>query len=1326
MKTRRCFCIAALLLIVPDAGPGSAFAQSARPGVGATFYQDGSGTGVTFRVWAPNATSVDVTGDFNGWQRGTRLVDEGNGHWSLDVPAAGPGQEYKYVVNDTLWRKDPRGREVTDGGNSVIVDPDAFDWQGDAFTPPWKNDTVIYELHIGSFFDPDPDDSTVATFDDAIARLDYLADLGVNCIDVMPVSEFPGERSWGYNPIDLFAVERTYGGPVQFKRFVREAHARGLAVMLDIVHNHYDARNPDCDLWEFDGWWGGDHNGGIYFYQEDGKCCTIWGRRPHFGRAGVQDFIRDNVFMWLEEYRVDGFRWDSPINIKFYDGVFNAEGYNLIRSINSEIQSAHPGHLSIGEDQNLDMLFDSEWHDSFHGNVVGELTRGSDADRSIRAVRDAVLSGAGDYRTIYVETHDKVGSLNNAERLVTKIDPADPRSYWARKRASLGAILTFTSPGIPLLFMGQEWFEEDPFNDFVPLDWDKAEQRQRARLLFRHLIRLRRNLDGGSAGLKGGQVNILHANDGAKVLAYHRWDQHGTGDDVVVAVNLSATTWGSYDIPFPFAGDWHPHLNSDWTLYGTDYDGVESGPVHVPADGANATIGLGPYSAVVYSRADPPDRDGDRDSLPDTWEDAHGLDRDSPADADLDPDGDGLSNIEEFEGGTDPQSFDALHIADRMAVTGTFSQWDPVGIGMTLTDHYTWDIIRRMDGPFGFKYIADAEWDTSWGDADPPGTSLPVSGTGSRGGDQPEIEVSDSAAGDVLFFRHNETSRTYRVERLAPADADGDSMHDHWEVFYGLSTNDAADAAANADGDEWTNLEEFQNGTHPLVTTPRKHDYAALSLAGDFNNWSLARAPMFLFEDYGWEAVVLLDGGANADFKFVGNEDWAFSWGDSNQVSRALPLEEYGDWQGGNISYTGAASGVYRFRFNQRSLRYEVSPLPPEDADGDGIHDAWERLHGLDPGDDADAIEDVDHDGLTALVEFEYGSDPNRFDQNRANQVSMYLPGNHNGWSPTGTPMELTGHFTWQATLPTDGVPTNLAFKFAADGSWDENWGGAGGDAPLAGIAVASGNNITSELTRVGDYRITFNDHTLQYRLEFVPRAHYNAMNLPGSFNGWDPTAYPMRLVDNHLWEMEATIRGVSNAAFKFVADTDWDTNWGDTNQTRTRLPLFGRGDGFGDNIELPHPLDGRYRFRFNDQTRAFSLVALDRPDADGDGMPDTWERRHGFDPSNSVDGAQNADSDEMSNRQEYRAGTDPTNGASRLALAIHGPVNPGAGPAFGWDANEVTWQYLLSAPASNPSSWRVIATNHPTQAGAVLLLHTNAVERAAWFRLKASRLPPD
>jgi 1,4-alpha-glucan branching enzyme len=236
--------------------------------------------GVTFRVWAPNADRVSVVGVFNDWEaEADPMAKEGGGIWRADLSHAGVGDEYRYVLargGETLSRIDPYARQVTSSaGNGVVHDP-AFEWEGDAFEmPPW-NELVVYELHLGTF--GRELDEAPSTFEGAAAKLEHLQRLGANAIQIMPVGEFAGDFSWGYNPAHIFAVESAYGGPAELKRFIKRAHGAGLAVLLDVVYNHLGP--SDLSLWQFDAW-SENERGGIYFYN-DWRSETPWPAFPRW------------------------------------------------------------------------------------------------------------------------------------------------------------------------------------------------------------------------------------------------------------------------------------------------------------------------------------------------------------------------------------------------------------------------------------------------------------------------------------------------------------------------------------------------------------------------------------------------------------------------------------------------------------------------------------------------------------------------------------------------------------------------------------------------------------------------------------------------------------------------------------------------------------------------------------------------------------------------------------------------------------------------------------------------------------------------------------
>lgn len=581
-----------------------AWGQSSRSGIGAIPYADAGGTGVTFRTWAPNATSVGVRGSFNSWGTTAMAKDmpggAWNGYWSVDVPKAKAGDQYKFKINSTD-KKDPRAfRQVNSAGNSIVYDQKAFNW-GDAanFNAIWRNDLVIYEMHVGTF---NAESWLPSTFDQCIEKIPHLKKLGVSAVQLMPVMEFPGNRSWGYNSSDPYAVESSFGGPDGLKRFVKACHENGIAVLMDVVHNHYGP--TDLDLWQYDGW-SQNGKGGIYFYN-DWRADTDWGAtRPDYGRAEVRDYIHSQIKMLVEDFKIDGFRWDSVYNIIYAGGSDNAQGIQTLNEINTWLANNHPDVFRIAEDNAFDRTvnFEAEW-DRYHflTDIRGMMTTGSDSARDMSALAYH-LSNGGFNRVIYMDSHDTCGDLNNKHRLAYDIDSSNADSYWAKKRALLGNMITLVSPGIPMIFAGSEMHEWYTFSNDQSLRWGRTNTYAGIVQAYSDLIHLRRNLHGVTAGLKqAGKANVHHVNHTDKVVGAVRWDQGSQTDDLVLVINASATARTGYSMPFPSAGTWYCLFNSDQTAYDASFGGKGPAVNGTVVAGANAALDIGAYSLQIYSK----------------------------------------------------------------------------------------------------------------------------------------------------------------------------------------------------------------------------------------------------------------------------------------------------------------------------------------------------------------------------------------------------------------------------------------------------------------------------------------------------------------------------------------------------------------------------------------------------------------------------------------------------------------------------------------------------------------------------------------------------
>jgi 1,4-alpha-glucan branching enzyme len=580
--------------------------------VGAILHENG----VTFRVWAPFAKSVAVTGSFNNWGR-SDLNKEEDGHWSNEVFGGLAGQEYKFIIdsgNGELFRNDPNGLQMTtDAGNSVIADR-SFDWENDNFNAPNFNEQVIYELHAGTFNRPDPAES--GTFETIMAKLDYLKELGINMVELMPISTMANDRGWGYATDYIYSIESSYGGRKQFLEFVKAAHKKGIGIVLDVVYNHFGPSGA-LDLWQFDGW-SQDGHGGIYFYN-DWRSETPWGAtRPDFGRLEVRKYITDNVRMWMRDCHLDGLRVDSTIFIRNVKGHNNdpandlSDGWGLLQEITSVAKEINPRSITIAEDvsgneyitKSVDLGgagFSTQWEVGFPHILRDALDVVDDANRNLTAISDSLTRRYNNdvfQKVIYSDSHDS--AANGGARLQEEISPGDATSVFARKRLLLASAIVLSAPGIPMIFQGQEFMQGGAFNDWQALDWKRAEKYSGIVSAHKHLIALRKNDNGNSKGLCGQSINILHLNEESKVLAYHRWENGGANDDVVVVINFANREQKDYWINFPRPGTWNVLFNSNWQGYSPDFENIGN-VEQVQADNGSCKLDLGPYSVQVFS-----------------------------------------------------------------------------------------------------------------------------------------------------------------------------------------------------------------------------------------------------------------------------------------------------------------------------------------------------------------------------------------------------------------------------------------------------------------------------------------------------------------------------------------------------------------------------------------------------------------------------------------------------------------------------------------------------------------------------------------------------
>src|SRR5277367_3856902 len=382
----------AKLLLIFVAGAATSFAQChAGNSAGSVPYPPGGPyQGVSFRVWAPHASSVSVKSPASS-QSIPLVAESTTGYWCVDVPGLGVNQAYDYVITTpgfgTVTRRDPNAREVTNAhnGHAITYDPAAYVWQDQNFQLPSLNKLAIYEMHTGTF---NATSSQPGTFQSSIAKLSEITGMGFNAVELLPVTQFDGVYANPYGPTDQYAVDKDeYGGPDNLKAFVDACHQQGLAVIFDVVHNHWGPF--DLADYEFDGCHTTAFPGGIYFYDEVASTGdreqSPWGPRPDFSYPVVSDYVTGQIAMWFNEYHADGLRWDSVSNI--YNtwgggtgndphtgkpGVFLPDGISLLQTANT----TWPHTFKIAEDlsfsskEALDALpvadgglgFDAQWN----------------------------------------------------------------------------------------------------------------------------------------------------------------------------------------------------------------------------------------------------------------------------------------------------------------------------------------------------------------------------------------------------------------------------------------------------------------------------------------------------------------------------------------------------------------------------------------------------------------------------------------------------------------------------------------------------------------------------------------------------------------------------------------------------------------------------------------------------------------------------------------------------------------------------------------------------------------------------------------------------
>ena len=493
----------------------------------------------SFAFWAPSAETIEVV---RAHGHATRLEKSGDGWHRASIAGLQPGDRYRLRVDGSLV-PDPASRRQPDGvdGASAVVDPQAFAWTDVAWRGrPWT-ETVLYELHIGTFTED-------GTFLAAIERLDHLAGLGVTMIELMPVGSFPGSRNWGYDGVLPFAPSETYGKPDDLKRLIDEAHRRRISVVIDVVYNHFGPASNHVETYLPE------------FFTDRHK--TPWGVAIDFDgprSQAVRAYVIENARQWLVDFHCDGLRLDAV------QAIFDDGATHILEELAKDARAAvtdRPVHLMLENDNNearwLEAnddgvrLYDGQWNDDFHHVMrvlVAEQTDGYYEDYAEAPLRrlGRTLAEGFSYQgeesrnrpglkrgtpsghlppsafVAFLQNHDQVGNSAYGRRLTAL----------AREEAvRLGTAVLMLAPSIPMLFMGQEWGSSRPFDFFCqypPPLCDRVREGRREEFRnfaeFKGEAALDKLADPNAASTRDGSVNDwaeIETPRHERWLAFHR------------------------------------------------------------------------------------------------------------------------------------------------------------------------------------------------------------------------------------------------------------------------------------------------------------------------------------------------------------------------------------------------------------------------------------------------------------------------------------------------------------------------------------------------------------------------------------------------------------------------------------------------------------------------------------------------------------------------------------------------------------------------------------------------------------------------------------
>ncbi len=591
--------------------------------------------GTHFAVWAPNARRVAVVGGFNHWdgRRHPMRRRGGTGVWEIFVPGIAEGEAYKYEIIGEDGRTQPLKADPVGFGSqhppqnaSVVRDIRGYGWHDDDWMAARADRNArtapisVYEVHLGSWRRRPAEGNRPLSYREAATELvDYVHDMGFTHIELMPISEFPFDGSWGYQPVGMFAPTVRHGPPHEFRDLIDAAHRKGLGVLIDWVPGHFPT-DPH-GLGRFDGTALYEHADPREGFHNDWNTLIY-----NYGRVEVKNYLTANALYWLEEYHIDGLRVDAVASMLYRDysraadawvpnrdgGRENYEAIAVLQEVNVAAYGAMPGIMTVAEESTSfpgvsrpvdagGLGFGYKWNMGWMNDTLSYMQRDPIHRRHHHHQMTFGMHYAYTENFVLPISHDEV--VHGKGSMIGKM-PGDRWEKFANLRAYYGFM--WGHPGKKLLFMGQEFAQSSEWNHNVQLDWgclDDPLHSGMKRLVrdLNTLYRAEPALHRFDAEPRG--FDWIDANDAdASVFA---WTRHGGDDDpdCVVVCNFTPQERTDHRIGLPHAGTWLEALNSDAEIYGGGGRG-NMGAVEARAEGhqgqpASARMVLPPLSTLI-------------------------------------------------------------------------------------------------------------------------------------------------------------------------------------------------------------------------------------------------------------------------------------------------------------------------------------------------------------------------------------------------------------------------------------------------------------------------------------------------------------------------------------------------------------------------------------------------------------------------------------------------------------------------------------------------------------------------------------------------------